>query len=323
MPINNSDDLIKSFNLSDRYKITKDSAELTFLAQREYPKNIRYSPPITKQGDPDTVAHFQVIYNETNADKAKNKKPITIIVSNLSKYLYKVKGNKRHQYNYNDEDCPTRESLQKSKASIRPIELESEGEYFYNEKIFRIEDKSGNQINGEKLLDTLFNKHIKNTYLIRGLPIRFKLSLKWKLVWLCDKIINFLKHILRNAFDIELVSKEFSAGILMKYKREDLKRKKAEMLIPPKVNQKERINLFGYPTSKHVVITFCFFVIIAYLKGLKEYIKLIGSNILLVISVTILSLWVLENIISEILLLHLINWLIGVKFKLVFWNFQV
>ncbi len=321
MPINNSEDLIKAFALSKEYKIIKSSAELAFLAQRAYPKNIRYSPPVTKQGVADTVAHFQIIYKKSKATDAKT--PLIIIISCLSRYLYKDLSNKKPGYNFDDEDCPTEESLGKSKATTRPLSLESRDEYFYNNNLSRLEDIKGNEITGKKILDLLFNKHIKNTYLIRGFSIRLKDWLKWKLVRICDKIIEFFKSVLINAFDIELISKNFSAGILREYELDDLRKKKAEMLAQPKAELKERIKLFGYPTSKHMVITFSFLVFIFYLTGLRKYIKLIAANALLIVAFTALSLWILENIISKVLIFRLINWIIRIKIRFVFWNFQV
>lgn len=76
--------------------------------------------------------------------------------------LYLLDGN-HFDYNFDDPDSPTKESLEISKKSISPAELESYDDYFYdlNKRCFI---EKGKKIEARKMLDDIFALHIKTAH---------------------------------------------------------------------------------------------------------------------------------------------------------------
>ena len=72
---------------------------------------------------------------------------------------------------YEDPDCPTQESLDAFKKSYRPIDVESEDSYFYDE----FEDKffgPEGAVTGQQMLDFVFDDHLRT--------LRLRFQLKWQ-----------------------------------------------------------------------------------------------------------------------------------------------
>ena len=124
---NSADDLIDAFSFRDDERFEKITSlgnrKVGFSVQKKYPEDIRYRPPKKKGGADDTFALFHVVY--THPDEAsvsienKDKIPLIITIVPYSRY----RGN-HFDYNFEDPECPTEKSLEESKASPRPVDLE-------------------------------------------------------------------------------------------------------------------------------------------------------------------------------------------------------
>jgi len=96
-----------------------------FSVKREYPENIRFKPAKTKSGKDDVIALFKVTYGDPKyTDKPFNPErvPILIIISIVRWSIYK---NSHFDYCYDDNDCPTAESLILMNSSPAPQNLDS------------------------------------------------------------------------------------------------------------------------------------------------------------------------------------------------------
>lgn len=92
-----------------------------FSVQRDYPLDIDFSPAKTKSGKFDEVCLIHVWIPNDQSDSS-NK--IYIRISLFSKWISTYPN-----YNFEDENCPTHESLMRSKEGNRPRSLAYEGEF--------------------------------------------------------------------------------------------------------------------------------------------------------------------------------------------------
>ncbi|MDB5237234.1 MAG: hypothetical protein JWL88_336 [Parcubacteria group bacterium] len=79
-----------------------------------------------------------------------------------------------------------------SKELNKPVDLDFNRDYFYDLTKDQLYNKKGKKISGTKLLKNIYGKHIKTTYLIRGLIARTKLCL-WIIV--LPRIFDFISEI--------------------------------------------------------------------------------------------------------------------------------
>lgn len=296
--------------LIDKYSdyIVLRDAKIGFSLKREYPENLRYIPPKTKDGKPDVAALIYVVYEKpSDSEKEKPKKvKIFLNVTPFSKYL-----STHWDYGYNDEGCPTEDSVQKSKTTPKPIALESFDEYVYDHNTNTLRDSKNQKLTGEQILDNLFNEHCNTIHLFKGLALRWKLGSKDKVVKLCDFLVQIGKWILKTFFGRTFEPKDAFSGSLKIYLKEDMKLLKTEV-----------IDVYGYKASKNVIITFASLILIGYIAAYQlsiksELLHKMMSNNLVMICFALFSLWLLDHAIPFILL-KIINGLIRLKIKLAF-----
>lgn len=310
----NSDQLKDIFdidNIPEKYNdyIPLEDRRVGFSVKRKYPSTIRYIPPQTKDGKPDTVAIIHVVYKhpEESSKKVSTKKvPIFIGITPMSKYLQN-----HFDYNFDDVDCPTEKSIQISKRTPIPIALESHDEYVYDHNTNTLRDSKNNTISGEQILDNLFQKHCNTIHLFKGLLLRWKLGSKNVAVKICDLLIQFYKWLLKTLFGRTLEPKDPFSGGLKIYIREDMKLLKTEA-----------INIFGYKASRNVIITFCssvlIFYFLIYLMPIKNKIILdLAKNYLVMVCASIFLLWFLDHPLP-VLIFRIINTVIRIRLKLLF-----
>lgn len=215
-----------------------------FSIKRQYPAEIAFKPPVTKDGSQDTLAMIRVLYNPKNVSEAEldlTKVPIWIDIGKHSKYYYNHFG-----FNFDDDDCPTEESLAASQASPRPVDLDFPDDFFFNHSAGEFVDKNGKRYSGPQVLQFVFDQHCDTT---REFQRR-----KWRSIarvgFLCEHLIAFLEYILRHSF-----RKHFdrARGPFMSYTKDDIVLLKAESL-----------KIFGYKTTKNVVVTYAALVLVAY-----------------------------------------------------------
>ena len=284
-----------------------------FSLQRLYPKDIRYIPPKSKDGKPDVVALIHVVY--THPDEAKEtfdseRVPLVLRITKYSRYI-NIKN--RICYDFNNDNCPTKESVEISKSTPEPMSLEFIGDFFYDHSRTNFIDSKGNTLSGRQVLDNVFDKHCATVHWLKGLKLRFHVRFNRIRTKINEILIKFLKYLLINAFGRTLEPKDPISSVLGGYSKEDLKMTKTNI-----------IEFRGYKASKNIIVTFCLIYLILYFIGIK--IKLIkdiffNPNPLLVVPIVILILVFLDNVVPKFIL-WLINKRIKMRLKLYFKKFK-
>lgn len=294
------------------YIVLRDD-KVGFSVKREYPQNLRYIPPKTKDGRPDVAALIYVVYEKpSDSEKEIRKKAkIFLNITPFSKFL-----STHWDYDYNAEGCPTEDSVQKSKTTPKPIALESFDEYVYDHDTNTLRDSKNQELTGKQILDSLFNEHCNTIHLFKGLALRWKMGSRDRVVKLCDFSIQISKWILKTFFGRTFEPKDAFSGSLKIYFKEDMKLLKTEA-----------IDVYGYKASKNVIITFASIILITYIIAYKIPIRSqlfhnMMSNNLVTICFTLFSLWLLDHAIPFISL-KIINGLIRLKVKLAFMKLKV
>ncbi len=283
-----------------------------FSVLREYPANIQYKPPVTKEGRPDSVALIYVfcIFPGESAEVVDfNKIPIILKVNIYSQYL-----GKHFDYKFDDDDksCPTRASVELSKQSPKPISLESIDEYTYSHSDKNLKDKNNRVVSGQEILNEIFEQHCNTVHLIKGLKIQWKMGSQRFGVKVIEVSIQLLIWLLKHLTGrIIEPDKEMFAGILKPYQKENMR------LLSP-----DKINIFNYEASKNIIITFCCLVLLwhtlAFFFSITvPYIKSIKSDNTVLLCTAILVLWTLDHMLPKFIF-WFINKLISWKLHLMF-----
>lgn len=115
----NTDEFLAVFKLNEdsRYERATNllNEKIGFSVQRTYPPEFRYKPPKLKNGEPDTVALIYVSYDypRTNVENEGSQLvPVAFRIVKHSRYIAQ-----HFDYNFEDEDCPTEESVLGSKVT--------------------------------------------------------------------------------------------------------------------------------------------------------------------------------------------------------------
>jgi hypothetical protein len=287
-----------------------------FSIKRDYPIDIRYKPAIGQNTKtPDNIAVIWAVYTSpelTGAIVDLSKAPIRLRIALMSKYR-----TKHWDYNFDDQqgDCPTKESLEASLATPQPIELFYENEYFYNHHKNSFIDNDGNLLSGSEVLNQVFQGHCDTVHLLKGLSLRLKLAWQSKFPGLLTLIIDLLTVILKQIFGRTIESSAVMAGIYLPYKRESFKKL-----------DEDSIDILGYKASKHVVVIFCIVVIATsayrYYNSIDyDYISSLEGKELLTLTHGILLLWLIDTIIPWVIF-YTINLVLYFKKKIMFMRFS-
>lgn len=283
-----------------------------FSVQREYPATIRYKPPTTRDGRPDTVALIWVAYGNpagSNHVMESEKMPIFVSIGPFSRHL-----SGRIGYDFRSPDCPTKESIKKSRRTPRPIDLESSDEYFYDYKNGQLQDCKGRLMSGQRILDTLFRKHCDTVHLFKGLRLRFQLGSRNYAVKILGVLTQTTILALRFSFGRTLEHDDPTETTWKPYDKDEMK-----------LTQTEYVEKFGIRVSKRVILTFCILILVlailtqGFSAGFFSYTKvspLIESCFALVI------LWILDHPVPY-MLLFLVNCCIRLKLRVLFVRFRV
>ena len=148
--------------------------ERGFSVQRHYPKQWTYVPPKYNSGEDDVVALLHVIVDGTFSQDGK-RAGISISVTPYSKYIAK-----HPTYDPNDEASPSQESINSSKKTPKPQQIEVNGELFFDEQKNSLVTEDGNEISLEAALDHAYSSHLKTIIWYRRIPRYFK-------SWLVEK----------------------------------------------------------------------------------------------------------------------------------------
>lgn len=313
-----ANDLIKAFDVENNpvyEKITPlNDRKVGFSFQRKYPDNIRYYPPKTIKGKDDTVALIHVVYEHPDEVKKQSVQdsriPFIIRVTAYSRYTAE-----HFDYNFDDVNCPTKESVERSKLTPKPIDLNYEGDFFYDHNDNKFYDDKGKSLSGTEILDQVFKDHCYTIHLFKGLKLRFKLGSRSLCVLLFDVLVKAFKKILISVFGRTLDESDSVSAYFSGYKRENLKKLSTESL-----------TVFGYSTARKVILLFCFLTVIAYTSYFftdtkSKYLKTVFSNSFLSLTFSIVIIWLLDEVLP-IFLFRIINMIIKWRSTLVFRRFK-
>jgi len=215
-----------------------------FSIQRAYPADIPFVPPVKKDGTPDTVAMIRVLYNPGKLPQEKldpARVPLWIDVSSHSKYRYHHFG-----YDFEQEDCPTAESLERSRSTPQPVGLEFLDAFFLSHSDNLFIGKNGKTMSGAEIFEHVFRQHCETTTEKRRRRYRRIASIGIN----ADRGVRVLEWLLRVCFRKKLDSESNPFG---PYSKEDVGLLEADSL-----------EIFGYKTTKNVILTYAITVLIVY-----------------------------------------------------------
>ena len=143
-----------------------------FSIIRDYPKNCGFIPAVNKTNKADTKVLIKIGYSEK--DIKDNKVYLYPTVSKFSVYL-----EKHHLFDFNDQTGPTKESIDESKKSYQPVDLEEPQRYIFNIETEIITDlKKKVEVTLNNIADHLYEQHIGTIKGIRASS--FKIRAKFK-----------------------------------------------------------------------------------------------------------------------------------------------
>lgn len=259
-----------------------------FSVIRPYPGDLLFKPALTKEGKPDSVALLHVVYvhpDDSQRPVNPNKVPITIDASVHSRFL----GKGHFDYRFDDPDAPTRESVEASKKTFRPLPLDSLDDYYLDHTTRLFYDDRGNTYTGIQLLDAFFGKHCKTAHRWKGFPIRQRIHWRRALTGTFGLAIELLTWCLRAMFGRTLKKEAALAGFLTGYPTDAL------ILLSD-----EAIDFLGYKASKRAVITFATCVTIfaifyaVFSKAESAFLNRLFSNPLFAASIVVFLLWIVD-----------------------------
>ena len=306
-PIQSTEDFISKFELtgSEFYDAVRFiDSKVGFSIKRKYPASIRYKPALKSNGEPDNVVTIWLGYthpDETSREIDQNHVPIRIRVGNMSLYrTYHI------DYDFTDDNCPTKISLEESNATPKPIELEYNNEFFYNHQTNQFINGKGNNISGIDILNQVFKDHCNTVHLWKGLKLRLKLSAQSRGYGFLGIVISILKVILKYFFGRTIDEDPTSSSLYYGYKKKDFK----------KLNE-DSLNIFGYKAAKPIILVFCLIVISIslyryFFQISAGYISYIASNNTSTIAHGIFILWFLDSIIPPVIF-RIINLIIKLR----------
>lgn len=304
------EELIQLFESENRgeyreFNILTDR-DIGFSVKRDYPENIKYYPPRTRDGKNDTVCLIYIVYEPSKRKGDGSRTPLIIKATKFSQYL-----SKHIDYDFTDKNCPTEESVENSKKTPEPLSLDFLDEYFFDYSSSKFFNKKNQEIKSSQILNEVFEVHCNTTGFLKRIPFYFKIRLRSVISSLLTLLINLNVWCLKTLFGRTLEEKDSISQYFHGYQRSSLKKLSTDS-----------INIFGYKASKGVIISFCILVslgsfIYDHFNFEIMYLGKVMSNSLLVITHSIICIWILDSVIPEIQFL-LVNFLTFIRKKLLF-----
>ncbi len=308
MFINSAKELVALFNVRnnlayDRVTPLRD-CKAGFSIQRKYPADLQYRPPKLMDGTDEAVALIHVIYAHPEEEKQEergSRVPLIIRITNYSRYRAN-----HFDYNFYDPNCPTKESVEKSKLTPAPGELNYEKSFYFDHKDNQFHDESGGVITGLKVLERVYNDHCDTVHFLKGLKLRLKLKSRSFGMYILGTLVGLLKWSLSSIFGRTLDESDEISTYFSGYTRENLKKLSTDS-----------ITVFGYSTARRVIILFCLlaatiFTWYFYSSEKNKYLKAIFSNSFLSLTFSIVIIWVLD-VIVPVLLFRFVNIIIKIR----------
>ena len=317
-PFENGERFLNMFQLGEEsaYEnlVTLTDRKVGFSVQRKYPEDIRFKPPKNRKGEDDVVAIIHVVYehpNETGASFDPNCVPVTVRIGPFSRY-------RAHHvdYDFEDKESPTEESLKTSKSTPQPIEIKYLDEYCFKHTTGKFINESGEELSGNTLLDSVYEAHCNTVHPIKGLRVRTKIKTRSIAVAGVSSLINLSRALLKHGFGRILDEGSRTSAFLKGYKKDSLKKLSTDSL-----------NIFGYQAARSVIVVFCLLIVVGYLiknnLGVRwTYASNVFSNNFLALTHSIFILWFFDVIFPKVLLV-VMNALIKLRTYLMFHNLRV
>jgi hypothetical protein len=223
----------------EKYTMLND-VPVGFSIQRRYPDNCGFKSAFDKEQKPDTYQLVHVVYSPIESTGDTPKVPLHIDVNRHSRYLA------RHfDYDYNDPECPTPESVRDSRASLQPLNISSHDEYFYDHERKCFTDSQNECLSGADVLDRLLDIHLSTTKAVSGLLLRWKIATHARSVSWFDLVAKIVKEILGRAFGRTVVEPDTYSAMLQGYGRESLR-----------LVTEDSMSILGFRASKNAVVIF-------------------------------------------------------------------
>lgn len=262
------------------------------------------------------MAVIWVIYgDDTNGgeNSVPDCVPIYARIDITSLYLSK---NRWMGFKYSDPTCPTKESVEASSISPKPIGLEFCGDIIYSHGEGAFIDSVGDRYTGLELLDLVSGKFFNTVHRWRGIKLRTKLKVRDCIVRLLGFIPRPLTLVLKVCFGRDVVETDRTIGGLLGYPRSALRKA-----------HEDSWNIVGYRAPKNVIILFCAIVVILVAYGYfnrieNGYLKAIASSNLSAIAHGVILLFLLDGLVPE-LLFRILNGVIKLRWWLSFLKFKV
>lgn len=295
--------------------IKDDEIGLSIL--KDYPEDGKFIPIRNKEGKHDSVALIKIGVKKL-PEKNINIVPLVVSIHKASRYKFE-----HSWYNYDDEKSPSKLSVEKSEASIQPVDLEEIERYEFHIKNQKLYDqKIKKNLSAKQLVNNIYSKHLETLF---NKVFRSKMKLRTKTVELIDPIISILKRLNSLLFGKKLKKSEnFLVGIWQPYSAEDL----TDFTLD---SQKPKVLGSDFPITYQSATTFVSFVLSVYLSnywfgydllGLVAIVKDAGNNSLFLASLVGMGLLFFDRGIPYFLL-FLINLLIKFKYKLTFLKISI
>jgi len=311
----NTADLLKQFDLASAPDffdpVPLANRQVAFSIKRHYPNSIRYKPAFTRKGVADNVVAIWVVYDhptESGKPIEQTRVPVRVHVTNMSMYR-----SKHYDYDFEDENSPTKASLEQSLATPKPIGLDYAEDFVFDHAQNTFRDKTGGKMTGIEILSLVFEDHCNTVHWLRGAKLRLKLLAHAKALGLTTAAVDLLTFILKQIFGRTLEEDDSLSTYYRGYKRAAFKKL-----------DEDSITVVGYKTAKRIVILFCTLITMVeyyrYRSGATGgYLSHVSANNALFIIHSIVVLWILD-VVVPILLFWVINGLIKLRAVVMFWR---
>ncbi len=195
-----------------------------------------------------------------------------------------------------------------------PYDADFSREYYYEPTTHRIYDKFTNLLDGTKLLEKIYRRHIRSTKLISGLPLRIKVVFFRYLIaytfsaikLVCTSILQILfgdtynyNYLLQKETDTGSVP-DLSSNTSPSSKLNSYNKERVNELQPREIKQGETIDFFGIKVHKRLVIVYVIIHLLVYgwlyltKAELDVNVQRLFENNFLTVSYVIFTVWVMD-----------------------------
>ncbi|GEM_PF-4133573 len=280
---------------------------------KDYPDKGSFIPAKNKKGEKDSVAMIRMYYLQPDlGEEKKEVVPLNVSIHKANRYLF------NHPiWNFDDETSPTEESLQESKTSKQPIDLEEFSRYelhLNKEKIYDL--KAEKYVSPTEVIEEIYKTHLDTT---KNIPFQAKMIAQKRIIEVIDPINNFLKAVNYYLFGKRIKkADDIGVGIFKPYAFKDLN----DLTL---TSEKPKILGSDFPISYQTAGTFVVFFSMLFLLnyyfhydflGMVSLINGTNSSFFLAV-LTAAMLLIFDRVIPYFILL-IINLLIRFRLYLMF-----